>query len=218
MSYVSGRILLLVLLSMCFASGSDSLRREDLYASHGDIRVHLREVRARDQHSCQPILLVHGARVPGIASFDLPVPGGSLAADLAENGLCAYVIDIRGYGQSTRPQEMNEPAKDHPPLVRSAEAVEDIDTAIDLIRQRTAKTRISLFGWATGGQWAGLYATLHSDKLSHLILLNALYGADAPHPLMGHGSDMEDPAHPGHLNPAIRAFRCNTAASLTGVW
>ena len=29
-----------------------------------------------------PIVLLHGARVPGIASFDLPVPGGSLAADL----------------------------------------------------------------------------------------------------------------------------------------
>jgi hypothetical protein len=39
--------------------------------------------------------------------------------------------------------------------------------------------------------------TLHSEKLSHLILLNSLYGADAPHPLMGHRSDMEDPRIPG---------------------
>src|SRR5207245_6121417 len=38
-----------------------------------------------------PIRLVQGARVPGVASFDLPVPGGSLAADLAEKrdlGIC----------------------------------------------------------------------------------------------------------------------------------
>jgi pimeloyl-ACP methyl ester carboxylesterase len=35
---------------------------------------------------------------------------------------------------------------------------------------------------------------------------------------MGHGSDMEDPAHAGHLNPAIGAYRCNTADSLLNAW
>jgi pimeloyl-ACP methyl ester carboxylesterase len=45
-----------------------------------------------------------------------------------------------------------------------------------------------------------------------------MYGADAPHPLMGHGSDMEDRAHVGRLNPAIGAYRCNRADSLLGVW
>jgi pimeloyl-ACP methyl ester carboxylesterase len=34
----------------------------------------------------RPILLIHGARVPGLASFDLDVPRGSLAADLARRG------------------------------------------------------------------------------------------------------------------------------------
>src|SRR5207253_4266989 len=90
---------------------------------------------------------------------------GSLAADLAEEGFCAYVIDIRGYGQSTRPPEMEEPPQNHLPVVRSVEAVRDIDAAVDLIRRRTGASRVSLFGWATGGQWAGYYATQHSEKL-----------------------------------------------------
>jgi len=89
---------------------------------------------------------------------------------------------------------------------------------VDLVRKRTGASRVSLFGWATGSQWAGYYAALYSEKLSHLILLNALYGADAPHPLMGHGSEMEDPAHPGHLNPAMGAYRCNSTDSLLGAW
>jgi pimeloyl-ACP methyl ester carboxylesterase len=190
-----------------------------LFADNGHgIRIHIREVRADDRKSCEPILLVHGARVPGIASFDLAVPGGSLAADLAAGGLCAYAMDVRGYGDSTRPPEMQQPAASHPPLVRSLEAVADIDTAIEFIRKRTRATRVALFGWATGGQWAGYYATLHSEKLSHLILLNSLYGADAPHPLMGHDSDMEDHSHPGRLSPNVGAYRCNTAASLLGAW
>jgi pimeloyl-ACP methyl ester carboxylesterase len=111
---------------------------------------------------------------------------------------------------------MEEATQNHPPLVRSLDAVHDIDAAVDLIRKRAGTSRVSLFGWATGGQWAGYYATLHSKKLSHLILLNALYGADTQHPAMGHGSDMEDPAHPGRLNPAIGAYRCNAADSLLG--
>jgi pimeloyl-ACP methyl ester carboxylesterase len=92
-----------------------------------------------------------------------------------------------GAPQSTRPPEMGEPAQNHPPLVRSVDAVRDIDAAVDLVRGHLGVSKVSLFGWATGGQWAGYYATLHSGKLSHLILLNALYGADARHVLMGHG-------------------------------
>ena len=45
--------------------------------------------------------MAHGARVPGIASFDLPVANGSLAADLAQrSGRPIYVMDARGYGVS----------------------------------------------------------------------------------------------------------------------
>src|SRR4029077_14460741 len=66
---------------------------------------------------------------------------------------------------------------------------------------RAAKFRLwRLFGWATGGQWAGFYARLFLDKLRALIMLNILYGASSVHPLMGHGSDMEDRDHPGHFN------------------
>lgn len=206
-------------LSVRSLAASAPIHREDLFAvSDPGVQIHVREVRTEARQSCDPILLVHGARVPGVASFDLPVPGGSLATDLANQGFCAYVMDVRGYGQSTRPPEMEQPPESHPPLVRSTEAVHDIDAVIDLVRKRTGANQVSLFGWATGGQWAGYYATLHSDKLSHLIMLNALYGADAPHPLMGHGSDMEDPARPGRLNPSIGAYRCNTAESLLGNW
>jgi pimeloyl-ACP methyl ester carboxylesterase len=200
-------------------AASAPVHREDLFTtSDAGIEIHVREIRIDTRNPCEPILLVHGARVAGVASFDLPVAGGSLAADLADKGFCAYVMDVRGYGRSTRTSEMEQPAQNRLPAVRSLDAVRDIDAALELIRKRTGASRVSLFGWATGGQWGGYYATLHSDKLSHLILLNALYGADAPHPLMGHGSDMEDPAHPGRLNPSIGAFRCNTAESLLGGW
>lgn len=198
-------------------------RRELFTESDPGVRIYVREVRAsasppRGSSAVPPILLVHGARVPGVASFDLPVAGGSLAADLVRRGFAVYVMDVRGYGRSTRPAAMSEPADGVAPLVRSTEAVRDIDAAVDLIRRRNQGRRVAIFGWAAGGQWAGYYATLRPEKLSHLVMLNALYGADAPQPLVGHGSDLEDAAHPGRLSRAVGAYRCNTAASLVGGW
>jgi pimeloyl-ACP methyl ester carboxylesterase len=97
----------------------------------GDSGVHLfvREIFIRPGRggiTGEPLLLLHGARVPGLASFDLPVLEGSLAADLARLGFDVYVTDIRGYGRSTRPKEMGDPPSSHAPLVRSNEAAHDI--------------------------------------------------------------------------------------------
>ncbi len=208
---------LFVLITLTASASSAVIRRELFTTSDPGVRIHVREVRDSSRGPCDPILLVHGARVPGVGSFDLPVKGGSLAADLAEQGFCVYVMDVRGYGQSTRPSQMNEPPESNPPLVRSVEAARDIDAAVELIRKRTSK-RVALLGWATGGQWSGLYATLHPEKLSHLIMLNSLYGADAPHTAIGRGTDMEDPEHSGRLNPKVGSYRCNTADSLLGGW
>jgi alpha-beta hydrolase superfamily lysophospholipase len=99
LSVVSG--IVLVCFPLHLLAASTPIHREDLFTTNDvGVRIHIREVRTDAHQACQPILLVHGARVPGIASFDLPVAGGSLAGDIADKGFCAYVMDIRGYGQS----------------------------------------------------------------------------------------------------------------------
>lgn len=76
-----------------------ALKREDfrIPADQG-IEIFVREVRpaAGELASGAAVLLLHGARVPGLASFDLPVHGGSLAADLAAAGHVVYILDARG--------------------------------------------------------------------------------------------------------------------------
>ena len=185
------------------------------------VSLFVREVKSsREKASAKtirPILLIHGARVPGVASFDLDVPGGSLAGDLAERGFTVYVMDVRGYGRSSRPAAMEELPEKNRPLVRSDEAVSDIGAVVDWIRKSTGE-KPALFGWATGGFWAGYYATLHSDSISALIMLNTLYGGSDKHAMLGHGTDLEDPKNAGKLNPAVGAYRWNSAESLFGVW
>ncbi|MGH8494742.1 MAG: alpha/beta hydrolase [Gammaproteobacteria bacterium] len=195
------------------------MRKDHSVLSEPGISIFVREVREPTTETRDPpILLLHGARVPGVASFDLPVPGGSLAADLAQAGHVVYIMDARGYGQSTRPPEMSEPRGDNAPLVRSSEVVRDVAGVVEWIRGRGAE-RVALLGWATGGHWLGYYATLYPEQVSHLILDNTLYGATKGHPVIGPGSNLEDPDAPGQFNASeYGAYRFSTAESLFGSW
>jgi Partial alpha/beta-hydrolase lipase region len=67
---------------------TDLLARTDFHVLTSDgFLIAVREIRVSPSEPRKtPVILVHGLRVPGIASFDLPVPGGSLAADLANSG------------------------------------------------------------------------------------------------------------------------------------
>src|SRR5215218_4489724 len=128
--------------------------------SEPDIRLFVREIRHSTSRGNVPVVLVHGARVPGLASFDLPVPGGSLAEDLALAGHRVFVIDARGYGGSTRRAGMNADPMESPPLVRSSAVVRDLDGVVRAIRDRTGTGRVALLGRGTGGMWAGHYSTM----------------------------------------------------------
>lgn len=202
--------------------GTDiDLGRTDFFVrSTPSVEIFVREVRPRRHARARtPVLLIHGARVPGVASFDLDVAGGSLAGDLADAGHPAYILDVRGYGASTRPDEMSRPPEAHPPLVRSPEAVADIGAVVDFVCRRRRLPSVALLGWATGGQWAAYYATLHPERVSHLLLYNALYGGGVDrHPSIGHGSNLEDPERPGVFNPSVPAYRYSTAEDLLPSW
>lgn len=204
------------------ANDGNDLRREDFAVPDGEgSTLFVRQVSSGEAAvtSGGPILLIHGARVPGLASFDLPVPGGSLAADLAAAGYSTYIMDVRGYGGSTHPVAMEEPPTANPPLVRTTEAARDIATVAGWIAARHGGQAPAALGWATGGQWLGYCATLHTTCLSRIILYNSLYGSHPEHPSLGWGSSLEDPERPGQFNRAgTGAYRFNTGASLLPGW
>ena len=178
----------------------DRLVRHDWAVPGGAGVLHVREVRLASAERARPVLLLHGARVPGVASFDLPVPGGSLAEDLALAGHRVLVVDARGYGGSTRPAVMDGPAAGHEPVVTGGQVVADIDAVVRWSRAG----RVDLVGWATGGHWAAWYASEHPGRVANLVVHNSLYGATAGHPLF-----TERPSG---------AYRLSTAAQLLPAW
>lgn len=166
-----------------------------------------------------PVILLHGARVPGVPSFDLDVTGGSLARDLASAGLAVYIVDLRGYGASTRPAAMDEPRRAESALTRTGAAVRDLAAATDAIRARRASEQTAILGWATGGHWAGAYAAYAPETVSKLVLYNSLYGYTAEHPVLGRGSRLADPDNPERFNiERFQNYRLNTAESLLPGW
>lgn len=202
-------------------AAENRVSRQDFQVTTADgFRIHIRELRpsAVDEGK-EPLILIHGARVPGIASFDLAVPGGSLAADLAaRTRRLVYVMDARGYGGSQRPAALDAPAGANRPQVRAYEVVRDIAAVAAAVKQRAGGDRVALFGWATGGMWAAYYASLYPEEVAHLVMLNALYGGSNHHAQLGPGSPVSDPAHPDRLSPKIGAYARNDAASLLPSW
>jgi pimeloyl-ACP methyl ester carboxylesterase len=120
---------------------------------------------------CDKILLyVHGATYPAETAFDLKLGGISWMEYIAERGYDVYLVDIRGYGRSTRPKEMDAPANQNDPIVRTPVAVRDVGSAVDFILARRGVAKIDLMGWSWGTTIMGWYTSEHNDKVNKLVL------------------------------------------------
>ena len=123
-----------------------------------------------DFSPARTLLFVHGATYPSEAVFDLPVDGQSWMEFIASRGFDVYCLDVRGYGGSTRPPQMDEPAENNPPLARGVEAVADVGAVVDWILARRAIAKLSLLGWSWGCTLMATYATQHPSKVNRLAL------------------------------------------------
>src|SRR5271169_3377664 len=116
------------------------------------------------------LLFVHGATYPAETAFDLPIEGVSMMDLIAARGYDVYLVDVRGYGRSTRPAEMSQPPEANKPIVSTAVAAHDLGVAVDYILGKRKVSKINLMGWSWGTSIAGLYASEHNDKINRLVL------------------------------------------------
>ena len=98
------------------------------------------------------MLFVHGATYPADTSFDLKLDGLSWMDYIASRGYDTYLVNVRGFGRSTRPPEMDQPAADNPPAVRTETAVRDVGAAAEFIRKRRGVDKINLLSWSWGSR------------------------------------------------------------------
>ncbi|SFO32304.1 Lysophospholipase, alpha-beta hydrolase superfamily [Bradyrhizobium sp. Ghvi] len=117
------------------------------------------------------LLFVAGSTYPASTSFDLPLDGMSWMDHLARRGFDVYLVDVRGYGRSTKPAEMLGPPLDHAPVVRTPVAVADVAAAVDFIRKRRGLDRINLMGWSWGTTIMARYTSDNPDHVAKLTLI-----------------------------------------------
>ena len=153
------------------------------------IQLYIRNKRPKELAvSADRILLyVHGATYPSETAFDLQLDGMSWMDYIAAHGWDVYLVDLRGYGLSTRPAEMDRPAQENAPIVTTEVAVRDVSTAVEFVRKRRGVEKISLLGWSWGTSIMGAYAAANSDKVKKLVLYAPLWLRNTPSQLGGDG-------------------------------
>ena len=137
------------------------------------IEIYVRNKHPATMTSFRPertVLFVHGATYPAHTAFDLPLGGKSWMDYIAERGYDVYLLDVRGYGKSTRPKEMSEKPEANPPIVRGDTAVKDIGAVVEFILQRRKIARLNLLGWSWGTTLMATYTTQNPEKVSKLML------------------------------------------------
>jgi pimeloyl-ACP methyl ester carboxylesterase len=55
---------------------------------------------------------------------------------IARHGYDVYLLDVRGYGMSTRPPQMDKPPLDSPPFAGIDEALRDDTAVVEFVRKR----------------------------------------------------------------------------------
>src|ERR1700678_3304315 len=89
------------------------LERSDTMIPSGDAGIELfvrnKHLAGHESSPDKILLFVHGATYPAETAFALPIEGVSMMDLIAMRGYDVYLVDVRGYGRSTRPPEMSQP-------------------------------------------------------------------------------------------------------------
>ncbi len=170
------------------------------------IRLHIRNIRPA-KLSIRPestIVMVHGATYSSGSLYDVPLGGTSFMEFLADEGFDVFAVDVRGYGLSSRPSELEADARLNPPLVKTETGLRDLSSAVDFVLALRGLDRLNIFGMSWGGTLAGAYASLNHDVTLKLAVVAPQWLSDIPVPL--------DPG--GHLD----AYRLVPVADARKRW
>jgi pimeloyl-ACP methyl ester carboxylesterase len=175
------------------AQAWQKLAEDEAMIPSGDpgIQLYVREKRPRgsDRFDANHVVLfVHGSTYPAETSFDLELNGLSWMDYIAERGYDVWLVDVRGYGRSTRPPEMSQPPEANRPVARTPVAVHDAGAAVQHILETRGVDRLCLLGWSWGTTIMASYTIEHPDKVQKLVLYAPQWLRSTPPLISGEGA------------------------------
>jgi len=153
--------------------GSSIVMEEFRVPSDAGIEVYVRNKRPAGMtqfSAAKTVIYVHGATYPSETAFDLQLDGLSWMDYIAKQGYDVYLLDVRGYGQSTRPPQMSKPASESAPFGTTQEAMRDVDAVVEFVKKRRNIERVNLLAWSWGTAIMQWYTSLNSHKVEKLVL------------------------------------------------
>jgi pimeloyl-ACP methyl ester carboxylesterase len=118
------------------------------------------------------LVLIHGRTWSSRPDFDLQVPGlqRSVLASLAAQGIAAYAVDLRGYGETPR---------DKTGFLTPRRAADDVIAVMQFVATRHPTLPApSLLGWSQGAAVAHLVAQTPGVPMSSLVLFGFVMDPD----------------------------------------
>ena len=146
---------------------------EDLAVEHPSWgRIHVRNKRPAEVERFggdRIVIFQHGATYGSVA-FDMAFGGMSWMDYAARRGFDAYCLDLPGYGRSQRPRQMDEPAANNPPFMRTPDAAACLGAVVDFVRQRRLVDKVCLVGWSWGTAITSFFTQANAGKVERLAL------------------------------------------------
>lgn len=156
------------------------------------------------------VLVLHGATLSSVI-FDVKVTKHSMLGFLSLNDFAAYSLDYRGYGNSSKPEAMNDPEMKGEPLINHFDAYSDVLDLICHVKKIHPGLPISLIGFSWGSNISGLTAL--KTGIHKLILLGPVYSyANPGWRELGDANDVMT------LNKSIKSYRVVSRARWHKSW
>jgi pimeloyl-ACP methyl ester carboxylesterase len=159
------------------------------------------------------VVFVHGATYPASTSFDLELDGTSWMDYIARRGFDVYLLDLPGYGRSTRPEAMDQPAEAGQPVESTADAVRDYAAVVDWVLARRHLSRLDAVGWSWGTTIVAGFAAEQPAKVNRLVLYAPVWL-----PLASSGTPPATPAATTAEPPKLGAYRMVTRDAALQRW
>jgi alpha-beta hydrolase superfamily lysophospholipase len=121
------------------------------------------------------VLLVHGRTWSSRPDFDLQVPGlrRSVMQSLADRGIAAYAVDLRGYGETPRDRSGW--------LTPRRSAADVLAVATWIAARHPVLAPPAVIGWSRGGAIAMLVAQSDPRRLSSVVLFGFVFDPETPY-------------------------------------
>ena len=130
--------------------------------------------------AAKTVLFIHGATGPSESTFDLSLGGFSWMDFIADGGYDVYLMDVRGYGRSTRPPQMSVAPSESAPVATTEEAVRDMVAVVEFIKHRRSIDKVNLLAWSWGTFVSQWYAAKYPTNVNKLALFGPVWIRQTP--------------------------------------